>query len=93
MKLRPLRGYCLVEQLDNELETKGGFVLPESSKDKPCKGRVLAIGLPPYVGKDDIPYVWEIKVGHEVIFKKWGGQDVDDELKLVGHNELMGVYE
>ena len=94
MNLRPLRGYVLVEVLESEEEVRAsGIVMPESAQEKPSKGTVIAIGQPPYSGKDDPIYIWEIQVGQQVIFKKWGGQDVDEKLKLVGHNELLGVYE
>lgn len=90
--LKPLRGYILVEEIDETSTRPSGLVMPDTAKDKPCKGKVLAVGLPPYAGKEDIPYEWEIKVEEIVVFKKWGGQDIEEKLKLVGFNELMGVY-
>jgi chaperonin GroES len=93
MSLKPLRGYVLVEQIDDTGTTASGLVMPETAKDKPMKGRIIAIGAVPTSLKDELPYVWEVQKDQVVIFKKWGGQDIDDKLKLVRFDELMGVYE
>lgn len=89
MKLQPLKGYILVEPLEEGERSKGGFVIPETVKDKPAKGTVITVGEAP---KDETA---QVKVGETVVYKKWGGQDVLDnekELKLVAFNEIMGVY-
>jgi len=71
------------------------LVLPESAKEKPAKGKVLAVEAE--IGNEDDKYRdAQVKEGQVVVFKKWGGQDVEDqgkELKLVKFDEVMGVYE
>ena len=104
MKLRPLAGYVLIEAIDEQETTASGLVMPEKAKEKPEKGKVIAVGL-------DLPhYEWgafegklarlanekcPVKVGDTAIFHRWSGQDVKEgqkEYKLVKFSDLMGVY-
>ena len=86
-----------MEQLDDELTTKGGFVLPESSKDKPIKGTIIAIGVEIPVNAN---MTWDIsedlKVGDRVVFKKWSTTDFEEDgkkLAFVAFGDILGVYE
>ena len=92
--IKPLPGYVLIEPIEDEVKTSGGVYLPDSSKDKPCKGKVIGIGLRPE--KED-PILWmQIKKDQTVIYKKWTNQEVDHEGKkylLVSFSELLGVIE
>lgn len=96
--LKPLRGYCLVEPLEEEETTASGLVMPERSQDKPSKGKILAIGAIPYedmklaieVGKmenqklfDVISGSIEFEEGDTVIYHKWATQDVKEEGKIL----------
>lgn len=93
MTLKPLRGYILIELEEADLEvSEHGIVAPERTRETemPAKGLVLAVGGEP---KDEIN---QVKTGDKVIFKRWGGQDVNEEgrkLKLVKFEDLMGVYQ
>ncbi len=82
--ITPLLGYILVRPLDETDEYAGGLVAPESSKDKPAKGKVLAVS-------KDCP----VSVGDTVIYKRYGGQELREKgelLKLLKFDELMGKY-
>ena len=95
--IKPARGYILVEQIDDALEAKGGFVLPESSKDKPIKGIVLATGgtLMNNAGKYDYQEP-PVEKGDKVIYKKWSTTDLEEDgkkLSFVAFGDILGVYE
>lgn len=107
--IKPLRGYILVEQLDEELKTSSGIALPESTKDKPIKGIVLNFGetqcncVPKgYVGtfmhKDTCDQLKknDFKVGDKVIYKRWTTTDLEEDgkkLSFVAFQDVLGVYE
>lgn len=107
-KLMPLAGYCLIEPLDEEQQTSEGLYLPEKAKDKPEKGKVIAIGadLPRFdagatyikeVDRHKVPNeMCPVKVGDKVIFYKWAGSTIkngDKEYLLVKFADLQGVYQ
>ena len=86
MNFRPLSNHLFLEPLEEEKKTKGGIVLPDTAeKEKPIKGRVLAVG--PGKRNDEGELVaMEIKVGDKVLFKKYG----PDEVELDGKKYLVG---
>ena len=96
MNLKPLRGYILVEQIDDEGTTASGLIMPETAKDKPIKGIVLEVGLP-LLGKDgNFPQATEVKVGDKVVYKRWSTTDLEEEgkkLSFVAFGDILGVYE
>ena len=102
-QLKPLAGYVLMEPLEEEEMTESGLLLPEKAKEKPAKGKVIAIGEAEkqYLDhiKKDGTIIWDqpqVKVGDIVVFHRWSGQDVKEgqkEYKLVQFKDLMGVYE
>ena len=88
MKIRPLGDRVLVEPVEEKEQTVGGIIIPDAAKEKPIKGKVLAIGKK--VDKDDV------KVGDEVLLPKYGGTEVkigDKKLQLVREDDLLGVLE
>ena len=91
--LKPLRGYCLILPIDDEEEkSPSGLIVPDQAKDKKGKGRVVQIGLPPYLdsGKE---LEWEISQDDIVYFKRWGGEEVQEEDKkylLVKFGDVIG---
>lgn len=107
--IKPLPGYVLIEPLDEDQKTSGGVYLPDSSKDKPCKGKVVSVGIycdakdfAQYMvdGKVDLEGVFKygcnVKGGDTVVYKKWTNQEVDHEGKkylLVKFDELLGIIE
>mgnify|MGYP001574130355 CR=1 FL=1 len=108
-KLKPLAGYVLIEPIDDEEKTASGLIMPEKAKEKPAKGKVMAVGkpiihyevgrihIPGVIGGPDFPEEeCPVKVGDTVIFHRWSGQDVKEgqkEYKLVKFSDLMAFYE
>ncbi len=95
MKIRPLQDRILVKRLNEEEKTKGGIIIPDTAKEKPQEGRVVAIGK----GKvlDDGKVVpLEIKVGEKILFSKYSGTEVKiegEEHLIVKEEDVLGVLE
>ncbi len=75
MKLQPLADRVVVKALDREEKTKSGIVLPDTAKEKPQEGEVLAVG-PGKVGDDGKRISLEVKVSDRVVYSKYGGTEV-----------------
>lgn len=86
MNLKPLSNHLFIEPLEEERTTKGGIVLPETAeKEKPIKGKVLAIG-PGKLNERGEIMPMAVKVGDTVLFKKYG----PDEIEIDGKKYLVG---
>ena len=105
MKIKPLPCYFLVEPIEDDQTSAGGVYLPETSKDKPMKGKVVAMN-PLASSKDpQVKYFLvggekivapELQVGKTVFYKKWTNQEVQHEGKeylLIHFNELLAIIE
>jgi len=94
MKIKPLSDHILVEPLEEETKLPSGIVIPDTAKEKPQKGKVLAVGPGKRDEKGDrIPL--EIKVDDVVLFKKWGGTEVKiegKELLLVKEDDILAKF-
>ena len=93
MKLKPLAGYVLIEPIDEEETTASGLVLPEKVKDKPSKGKVIAIS--EFIMVDGEAMDCPVKAGQLTVYHRWAGQDVKEgqkEYRLVKFQDLMAVY-
>lgn len=95
MKLRPLGDRVLVRREDAEEKTAGGIIIPDTSKEKPSKGSVVAVG---EGARDDkgnlIPM--NLKVGDKVFFTKWGGTELkvdDEELLIMKESDILAIIE
>ena len=84
MKVRPLKDRIIVKRLEEEEKTKGGIIIPDSAKEKPIEGKVIAVG-DGKVNKDGKKVPLEIKKGDRVLFAKYGGT----EIKMDGEEHLM----
>lgn len=87
MKIKPLSGYVLIKQLDEETRSESGIIIPEIAKEKPQKGLVVEVG-------DEIAE--QIKIGCKVIFKKWGGHELrheGEDVILIEEEEILATYE
>ena len=84
MKVRPLNDRVLVKRLEEEEMTKGGIIIPDSAKEKPAEGEVIAVGKGKVNDKGDRNKM-DVKVGDRVLFSKYGGTDV----KLDGVDHLI----
>lgn len=95
MQVRPLHDRVLVERLDEEEKSAGGIIIPDTAKEKPMQGRVLAVG---NGARDDsgklIPL--DVKAGDVVLFGKWAGTEVKfdgKEYLIMKESDIMGVIE
>ena len=92
--IKPLFDYVLIKPLEHEAKTPSGIVLPDTAKEKPQTGEVMAIG-PGIVSKHTgkiLPMI--VKVGQKVIYKKWGGNEVkvgSEEWLLIEQKDVMAI--
>src|ERR1700726_3775988 len=93
MNFRPLHDRVVVERIDAEAKTAGGIIIPDTAKEKPQEGKVVAVGPG---GRDEsgklIPI--DIKVGDRVLFGKWSGTEVKidgEDLLIMKESDIMGV--
>jgi chaperonin GroES len=95
MKFRPLHDRVVVKRIDAESKTAGGIIIPDTAKEKPSEGEILAIGPG---GRDEagklIPI--DLRVGDRVLFGKWSGSEVKidgAEVLIMKESDIMGVIE
>ena len=92
MKLQPLADRLIVEALEEEESTESGIVLPDTAKEKPQRGRVLAVG-PGARNQDTGEYIQvDVAEGDEVIFSKYGGTEIklgSDEVLILRESDLL----
>ncbi len=95
MKFRPLHDRVVVRRLDSEEKTKGGIIIPDTAKEKPQEGEIVAVGPG---GRDEagklVPL--DVKVGDRVLFGKWSGTEVKidgQDLLIMKESDIMGVIE
>jgi chaperonin GroES len=92
---RPLHDRILVKRLEAETRTAGGVIIPDTAKEKPIEGEVLAVG-PGTRAKDGKLQPLDVKVGDRVLFGKWSGTEVkmDGEDRLIlKESDVLGVIE
>lgn len=95
MKIRPLHDRVIVRRLEEEQKSPGGIVIPDSAKEKPIQGEVIAVGNGKLLENGDIRPL-DVKVGDKVLFGKYSGTDVkvgDEELLVMREEDIMGVVE
>src|ERR1700760_4760353 len=95
IKLRPLQDRVIVKQSDAETKTKSGIVLPDSAKEKPTKGKVIAVG-PGKLDDKGKPMELGLRVGDTVYYGKYSGTDVEidgDKLVILRESDVLGVLE
>jgi chaperonin GroES len=95
MKFRPLHDRVVVRRVESEEKTAGGIIIPDTAKEKPQEGEVIAVGPG---GRDEsgklIPI--DIKVGDRILFGKWSGTEVkidSEELLIMKESDVMGIIE
>jgi len=96
MKLRPLADRVIVKQSDAEEKTKSGILLPDSAKEKPTKGKVVAVGPGKLDEKNGKPMELGVRVGDNVYYGKYSGTDVEidgQKLVILRESDLLGVLE
>jgi chaperonin GroES len=95
MKIRPLRDRIIVKRLEEEEMTRGGIIIPDSAKEKPIEGKVIAIG-DGKVKEDGTKVPVELKVGEKVLFAKYAGTEVKmdgEEYLMMREDEILAVIE
>ncbi len=91
VKLQPLADRLVVKPIEREEVTKGGIVLPDTVKEKPQEGEVLAVG-PGRLSDDGKRIAMEVKVGDRVIYAKYGGTEIkieDEELVILRESDIL----
>jgi chaperonin GroES len=95
MAFRPLADRVVIRRVDEETKTKGGIIIPDTAKEKPQEGEVVAVG--PGDWDDDgkrIPV--SVQVGDRILFGKWSGSEVKidgDELLIMKESDILGILD
>ena len=93
MKFRPLHDRVVVKRLESEEKTAGGIIIPDTAKEKPMQGEVVAAG--PGVRGDDGKLVpLDVKAGDRILFGKWSGTEVKidgQELLIMKESDILGI--
>ena len=92
MNLKPLGNKIIVQQLEAVEQTKSGIILPESAKEKPQEGKVMAVGDGKYV--DGKKVALSVKVGDKVLYKKYGPDEVkvdDKEYLILSEDDILAI--
>ncbi len=95
MKFRPLQDRVLIRRLDSEEKTAGGIIIPDTAKEKPMEGVVVAVG-PGARSEDGKLHPLDVKAGDRVLFGKWSGTEVKvdgEELVIAKESDILGVIE
>ena len=95
MKFRPLHDRVVVEPLEEEEKTAGGIIIPDTAKEKPMQGKVLAVG-PGSRGDDGKLNALDVKKGDKVLYGKWSGTEVKLDGKtmlIMRESDVMGVLQ
>ena len=92
-KFRPLHDRVVVKRTEEEKKTAGGIIIPDTAKEKPIQGEIIAVGKGA-IGEDGKVQPLEVKVGDLVLFGKYGGTDVKidgEELLIMRESDIMGI--
>ncbi|HUC68885.1 MAG TPA: co-chaperone GroES [Stellaceae bacterium] len=95
MQFRPLHDRVVVRRIESEEKTSGGIIIPDTAKEKPQEGEVIAVG-PGARGDDGKLHPLDVKAGDRVLFGKWSGTEVKldgEELIIMKESDIMGIIE
>jgi chaperonin GroES len=95
MKFRPLHDRVLVRRVKEEEKTKGGIIIPDTAKEKPQEGEVIAVGAGAR-GDDNERVPLDVKPGDRILFGKWSGTEVTidgEELMIMKESDILGVVD
>jgi chaperonin GroES len=95
MKFRPLHDRVLVRRLEAEEKTAGGIIIPDTAKEKPMEGEVVAVGPGARNDKGEL-VIPDVKAGDRILFGKWSGTEVKidgEELLIMKESDIMGIIE
>ncbi|MEQ9315381.1 MAG: co-chaperone GroES [Henriciella sp.] len=95
MKFRPLHDRVLVKRVEEEAKTAGGIIIPDTAKEKPQEGEVVAVGTGAR-GDDNEIVPMDVKAGDRILFGKWSGTEVKvdgQDLLIMKESDILGVIE
>jgi len=95
MKFRPLHDRVVVRRIELDEKTSGGIIIPDTAKEKPQEGEVIAVG-PGARGEDGKIQALDVKAGDRILFGKWSGTEVKidgQELLIMKESDIMGIIE
>jgi chaperonin GroES len=95
MKIRPLHDRVIVQRLEEEEKTKGGIIIPDTAKEKPQEGKVIAVG-PGKILENGTKTTLDVKVGDKILFGKYSGTEIKiegEEFLMMREEDILGVIE
>ncbi|MGF7159307.1 chaperonin GroES [Rhodoligotrophos appendicifer] len=95
MKFRPLHDRVVIRRAAGDVKSKGGIIIPDTAKEKPQEGEVVAVG-PGLRDEDGKLIPLDLKIGDSVLFGKWSGSEIKvdgEELLIMKESDIMGVVE
>lgn len=95
MKFRPLHDRVVVRRIDQDERTRGGIIIPETAKEKPQQGEIIAVGPGAPDEKGHVQKL-DVKAGDRVLFGKWSGTEIkinDEDVLIMKESDILGVLE
>ena len=95
MKFKPLHDRVVVKRLETDEKTTGGIIIPDTAKEKPSEGEIVAVG-PSETGEDGKLKPMGVKAGDKVLFGKWPGTEVKldgNDLLIMKESDIMGIIQ
>jgi chaperonin GroES len=95
MTFRPLHDRVLVKPLEQETKTAGGIIIPDTAKEKPVEGKIIAVG-PGARGEDGKLQKLDVKKGDRILYGKWSGTEIKvggEDLLVMKESDIMGIIE
>ena len=95
MKVRPLHDRILVKRLDQEAKSKGGIIIPDTAKEKPMEGQVIAVGAGK-MNEEGVVTPLDVKKGDRILFSKYSGTEIKldgDEHLIIREEDVLAVLE
>ncbi|SMC54655.1 co-chaperone GroES [Rhizobium sp. RU36D] len=95
MSFRPLHDRILVRRVESEAKTKGGIIIPDTAKEKPAEGEVIAVG-PGARNEAGQIVALDVKPGDRILFGKWSGTEIKingEDLLIMKESDVMGIVE
>jgi chaperonin GroES len=94
MKIKPLHDRVLIKRISEEEKTKGGIIIPDTAKEKPMEGKIVAVGSGKIVDGKNHPL--QVKAGDRVLFAKYAGTEIKiegEEHLILSEDEILGIVE
>jgi chaperonin GroES len=95
MKIRPLQDRVVLKAVEQETKTAGGIIIPDTAKEKPMEGKVVAVGPGTRDGNGKLTPL-DVKTGDRVLFGKWSGTEIKvggEDLLILKESDLMGIIQ